>query len=93
MVTDLLLFDPASPRTNALRNALAKIHDQNLTADLLFLERWEICPVPGTAIALRVSQLRRANPELAAAIRAEVGRVKQASRALPGPARGQAPGP
>jgi hypothetical protein len=38
----------------------------------LFLERWEICPLPGSAAALRVSQIRRANPELAAAIRSEL---------------------
>jgi hypothetical protein len=80
MMTEMLLLDLNKPCTNALRRALAAIQDDNLMADLLFLERWEICPIPGAASALRVSQLRRANPELAAAIRAEVGHGCKAGR-------------
>ncbi len=57
------------PFTEAVRAAL---REGAMSADLLFLERWELCPLPGTAAALRVSQIRRANPGLAAAIRAEL---------------------
>jgi len=61
-----------SPLTRAVRRALSAVQDAASTADLLFLERWEINPEPGSAAALRVGQLRRANPALAAEIRAEV---------------------
>ncbi len=67
------------PKTAALRQVLTRTHDENAAGDLLFLERWEICPLPGSAAALRVSQIRRANPELAAAIRQE---LKAVSRSL-----------
>ena len=66
-------FRAEIPCTDTLRRVLSDIHDRNHVADLLFLERWEMHPLPGAAMALRVSQIRRANPELAAAIRAEVG--------------------
>ena len=62
------------PHTIALRRAMPQVRDNNSAEDLLFLERWEMAPLPGAAAALRVQQLRRANPELAAAIRAEVAR-------------------
>ena len=65
----------SGPLTAAVRHALAAAPDQTLLADLLFLERWELAPVPGAAAALRVSQIRRANPELAAAVRAEIAGV------------------
>jgi hypothetical protein len=60
------------PVTHAVQRALARVHDAASAADLLFLERWEINPTPGAASVLRVGQLRRANPGLAAEIRAEV---------------------
>ena len=60
------------PVTAALQNALPQIRDRSAQADLLFLERWEIAPQSGMAPALRVQQIRRANPELAEAIRAEI---------------------
>ena len=65
------------PRTSAAQRALASYSDSLAAADLLsddlwFLENWEINPAPGTAAALRVGQIRRANPELADAIRREV---------------------
>ena len=60
------------PLTLAVRRALAEVHDEASASDLLFLERWEISPLPGAAAALRVGQLRRANPDLAAEIRAEL---------------------
>ena len=59
------------PRTDALRRALA-VCGESSAADLVFLEAWEANPVPGLGTALRVAQIRRANPVLAAAIRAEL---------------------
>jgi hypothetical protein len=66
------VIDLSLPHTAALRGALPAIRDHSARRDLLFLERWEIAPEPGMAQALRVQQIRRANPELAAAIRAEI---------------------
>ncbi len=63
------------PHTATIRRALAEVRDRAWQADLLFLERWEMAPVAGAAAALRVAQIRRANPELAAAVRAEVARA------------------
>jgi hypothetical protein len=63
-----------SPRTEALKRALAGTRDEVSAIDLLFLETWEVAPAPGAAAALRVHQLRRANPLLAAEIRAELDR-------------------
>ena len=69
---DMTLSQPNAPITLALRRVLNELRDESSVADLMFLERWEIAPMPGVASALRVSQIRRANPELAAAVRAEV---------------------
>jgi hypothetical protein len=60
------------PLTLAVERALSSVRDEASTSDLLFLERWELSPLPGAAAALRVGQLRRANPQLAAEIRAEL---------------------
>jgi hypothetical protein len=65
--------------TKALLRALRFVRDENSAADLMFLEHWELSPIPGVAAALRASQLRRANPELAAEIRAEVSAGKRKS--------------
>jgi len=62
------------PLTLAVQRALSTHPDRASAADYLFLERWEISPLPGTAAALRVGQIRRANPELVAEIRAELAR-------------------
>jgi hypothetical protein len=51
---------------------LSTATDEAAIRDLLFLEAWERQPTPDIAAALRVNQIRRANPELAAAIRAEL---------------------
>ena len=64
------------PRTQAVRRALRTLNDDRSTWDLLFLEAWELEPAPGAAVALRVAQIRRANPELAAELRAEVAGAK-----------------
>ena len=61
-----------TPVTSALKDALHNIEDSRALGDLLFLERWERNPLPGPAAALRVSQIRRANPGLAEAIRVEL---------------------
>ena len=60
------------PRTAALQRALAAVRSEVALRDLLYLEAWEMAPEPGAGPALRVHQIRRANPELAAAIRAEL---------------------
>jgi hypothetical protein len=65
------------PLTATLRLIFSEACERGAADDLLFLERWEICPLPGSASALRVSQIRRANPELATAIRRELGSWRQ----------------
>jgi hypothetical protein len=62
---------PAMP-TVAILRALAAAQDETVRADLMFLERWERFPLPGSAAALRVNQIRRANPGLVAELRAEL---------------------
>jgi hypothetical protein len=78
-MANLLMPDPDTGAcTEALRRVLPQVRDDRSAADLLFLERWEMYPLPGAAAALRVAQIRRANPQLAAAIRAEVKDLKLA---------------
>jgi hypothetical protein len=71
-ITRVHPFASDQPLTHAVERALSTLQDRSSASDLLFLERWEISPVPGSAAALRVGQLRRANPILAAEIRAEL---------------------
>ena len=66
-------FASSGPFTHAVARALYA-SQQAAHDDLLFLERWEMAPLPGSAAALRVGQIRRANPMLAAEIRAEMKR-------------------
>jgi hypothetical protein len=80
MTTATFSYDP-TPCTVALRRVLDDTNDRNSVDDLLFLERWEMYPMPGTAWALRVAQIRRANPVLAAEIRAELKRGRPLSYA------------
>lgn len=66
-----------NPRTSAAQRALSVFGESHaaselLSADLWFLENWESNPAPGTAAALRVGQIRRANPQLAEEIRREI---------------------
>ena len=82
-----------TPRTSAARRALASFGDSQsaselLSADLWFLENWESNPAPGTAAALRVGQIRRANPQLAEEIRREVLRRTPGADAAPSSRRG-----
>ena len=67
-----LTYNPAAPCTAAVRRHLEAPGNGAMMADLLFLERWEMSPAPTAGSLLRVAQIRRANPELAAAIRAEL---------------------
>ena len=66
--------EQGGPRTEALRRALQQVRDAAAAADLLFLEDWQTQLYPGIAACLRASQIRRANPELAAQIDAELRR-------------------
>ncbi len=60
------------PLTHAVRRALQGTSDTRLAEDLLFLEAWEIHPSANLGATLRASQIRRANPGLAAEIDAEL---------------------
>jgi len=64
------------PWTEALRRALVATWSEVVMRDLLYLEAWEMTPESGVGPALRIQQLRRANPELAAAIRAELSSAR-----------------
>ncbi len=66
--------EQSGPRTEALRRALQQVRDEAVAADLLFLEDWQTQRHPGLAACLRASQIRRANPALAAEIYAELNR-------------------
>ena len=70
----MLFVDAAErpPHTVAVRDALRGVNDAAMEADLLFLEAWEMRPSSHLGMALRASQIRRANPGLAAAIGAEL---------------------
>ncbi|APH55835.1 Hypothetical protein GbCGDNIH6_0065 [Granulibacter bethesdensis] len=63
---------PVVAYTQALQRALARMPAAEVAKDWLFLEGWERSPTMAMAFALRVNQIRRANPELAAEIRAEI---------------------
>jgi len=60
------------PQTEAVRCALRSTRSEAAAADLLFLEYWEMRRTSDIAATLRASQIRRANPDLAAAIHAEL---------------------
>jgi hypothetical protein len=60
---------------------LDDVTDANATDDLLFLESWEANSVFSVAAVLRASQIRRANPCLAAQIRTELRRRQRAHSA------------
>jgi hypothetical protein len=81
-------FSRKPPFTLAVRQALQGVKDSHLEADLLFLEAWEMHPSSHLGVTLRASQIRRANPDLAAAIGAELKAAMQASRGkTPAPTR------
>lgn len=62
------------PLTEAVRKALQSGEHQGAEADLLFLEAWEMQPSPHPGMALRASQILRANRGLAEEIRRELRR-------------------
>jgi hypothetical protein len=69
------------PYTLAVREALQGVNNSAVEADLLFLEAWEMHPSSHLGVTLRASQIRRANPRLAAAIDAELkASIASASR-------------
>jgi len=75
MTTGMTAGEPIrldQPMTSAVRNVIMLANDPAMLSDLLFLERWERAPSPGMGSVLRAAQIRRANPALAAAVRAEV---------------------
>ena len=68
-----------APLTAALQRASVCFRERTSIDDLLFLEAWEVGLVPNVSAVLRIRQIRRANPALAAEIRAELsGRLSQA---------------
>jgi hypothetical protein len=71
-MVSLHVNSPPRIRTAALRRALQQAASQVLCDDLQFLEDWEADPRPEIGIVLRARQIRRANPALAAEIRAEL---------------------
>jgi hypothetical protein len=78
MNSDIVVRVSGQPISTILQTFFTQIADQRMADDLLFLERWELAPVPGPAAALRVGQIRRANPELASAIRSELAPGRKA---------------
>jgi len=61
-----------TPRTQAVRRALQTVECARAADDLLFLEAWELDPSGHLGATLRASQIRRANPGLAAEINREL---------------------
>ena len=81
MLTTQLMRKP--PFTLAVRQALQGINNSQIEEDLLFLEAWEMQPSSNLGVTLKASQIRRANPGLAAAIDAELkARPPQAAATL-----------
>ncbi len=70
----------AGPQTEALRRALEEPLPSSAIADYLFLEAWEREPSDNAGVTLRIGQIRRANPVLAAEIRAEIDRSRALAR-------------
>ena len=58
--------------THVVRAMLAHPLSPSAVEDLLFLEAWERDPAPGLGAVRRAGQIRRANPDVAAAIRSEI---------------------
>jgi hypothetical protein len=67
------------PVTRAVSLALQDECDPRTWADLLFLEAWEMRRPRDLGATLRASQIRRANPALAAAIELELQAAKSAT--------------
>ncbi|MDR3529651.1 MAG: hypothetical protein P4L90_03695 [Rhodopila sp.] len=65
-------FSGLPPFTQALQRTLQAAKDSAHAADLLFLEAWEVHRPQDLGLTLRARQIRRANPQLAAEIEAEL---------------------
>jgi len=63
------------PVTRAVSLALLTANDPRIRSDLLFLEAWEISRPKDLGATLRANQIRRANPDLVAAIERELKTV------------------
>jgi hypothetical protein len=61
------------PVTRAVARVLLTVSDPITRSDLLFLEAWEIHRPRDLGATLRATQIRRANPDLVAAIERELG--------------------
>ncbi|HQT80074.1 MAG TPA: hypothetical protein PLD10_23790 [Rhodopila sp.] len=70
----------APPFTFAVRDALRDVKDSALESDLLFFEAWELFPSMNLGATLRASQIRRANPDLAAALEREIKALRSRRR-------------
>jgi hypothetical protein len=68
------------PFTSAVKQALQGVNNSQIEADLLFFEAWEMHPSAHLGAALRANQIRRANPNLAAAIDAELKAIAGRAR-------------
>jgi hypothetical protein len=68
------------PFTLAVRQALQNVNNSQIEADFLFLEAWEMQPSSHLGVTLKASQIRRANPGLAAAIDAELKAAPERNR-------------
>lgn len=68
------------PFTSAVKQALQGVNNSQIEADLLFFEAWEMHPSSHLGAALRASQIRRANPSLAAAIDAELKAITRRAK-------------
>ena len=60
------------PITRAVSLALRDMADPRARSDLLFLEEWELRRTANPGAVLRIGQIRRANPALAAAVAREL---------------------
>jgi len=77
-------FVHKAPITAAVRQALQGINNSLIEADFLFLEAWEMNPSSHLGVTLRANQIRRANPELAAAIDAELKTISMSAARVTG---------
>jgi hypothetical protein len=68
------------PFTLAVRQALQNTNNSRIAEDLLFLEAWEMHPSSNLGVTLKAGQIRRANPDLAAAIDAELKAIAVSRR-------------
>jgi len=78
----LVLFNAVGtcgqPQTEVVRRALRAAPDESSVRDLLFFEAWAMTAPADIASTLRAAQIRRANPLLTDAIRAELNAARQA---------------